>query len=617
MADTRRLRGHHGRFDRDRVNVHLFPIGAVALTDVDPFHFGEGRYSCDPAGRALPLFRPGRDPNPPTGECHRALEEDLPAPIPCRLLGSASYQLDESLLERLRAGTLHPAHPAAAVRVAARLGPFLGFRFRTFARLTEVLRSLAEDADEEAALESAIDHVRLEGLTADSPKHRLLAEAAPWTDPALVVRTSADPEVLVRRGRIEAAALSDFGDALVARGVQAEVLVDPERGTARVLDEGSELRVPLHHVADTFPAGATPRTRDRELESDATPVPTSWIPSPVPTDSSWRVEDSRTYEWPDDIGPVSSLAVGAADGERPYVFHEDPTLTIEGDDGELVLEGIHLGLLDPSAAPLPEGTRAPLPLARVRLTGSFDRVVIRQCTFDPGGVRAAVEGAAQPLPITALAVSGLVRELVVVDSIMGPIGEVPDASDPDGGGRIESLAITRSIIQDLRAAGWEAGTDDDALPLTRGALCSRRGHLRLEETTVFGDVVVESLHADAALVDGYVRVVDDQHGCFRFSAAHGPLDRGDGSPGSRFPPRFQSHVPDGPLGRHVFVTRRFGATGFARLSRTAPRAIRRGAEHGTEMGVYRSLHESIRRDDLERKHFEYLPVGLIPQLILD
>jgi hypothetical protein len=43
--------------------------------------------------------------------------------------------------------------------------------------------------------------------------------------------------------------------------------------------------------------------------------------------------------------------------------------------------------------------------------------------------------------------------------------------------------------------------------------------------TVFGDVSVNRLDATEALIQGTVRVLDNQHGCFRFSTAHDTPDK--------------------------------------------------------------------------------------------
>jgi hypothetical protein len=125
---------------------------------------------------------------------------------------------------------------------------------------------------------------------------------------------------------------------------------------------------------------------------------------------------------------------------------------------------------------------------------------------------------------------------------------------------------------------------------------------------VFGDVQVNRLDASETLIQGEVVVTDNQHGCFRFSAAHD-------TPATRLPRQFESHLFDPVIPKHVFVSRRFGDAGYAQLSATAPAAIERGAENGSEIGVWSRLLSPIKRDDLEAKVSEFMPFGLIAQFI--
>jgi hypothetical protein len=130
----------------------------------------------------------------------------------------------------------------------------------------------------------------------------------------------------------------------------------------------------------------------------------------------------------------------------------------------------------------------------------------------------------------------------------------------------------------------------------------------LERVTVFGDVTVNRLEATEALIQGTVRVLNNQHGCFRFSAAND-------TPGKRMPRRFESHLFEPQIPNHFFTSRRFGDPGFAQLSATAPATVGRGAENGGEMGAFNRLLNPIKLDDLETKVLEYMPFGLIPQFI--
>ncbi|MBE9070908.1 hypothetical protein IQ260_30180, partial [Leptolyngbya cf. ectocarpi LEGE 11479] len=105
-----------------------------------------------------------------------------------------------------------------------------------------------------------------------------------------------------------------------------------------------------------------------------------------------------------------------------------------------------------------------------------------------------------------------------------------------------------------------------------------------------------------------VNVTDNQHGCFRFSATND-------APETRLPPQFESHVFAPTIRNLFFVSQRFGDPRYGQLSELAPPEIVRGAENRAEMGVFNRLFTPIKQDDLNAKFGEFMPFGLIPQLI--
>ena len=127
---------------------------------------------------------------------------------------------------------------------------------------------------------------------------------------------------------------------------------------------------------------------------------------------------------------------------------------------------------------------------------------------------------------------------------------------------------------------------------------------------MFGDVNVDRLEATDSLIQGVVRVVDNQHGCFRFSAAAAADD-------ARLPRQYQSQLLAGGVPNHWFVARRFGNAGFAQLSETCPDSIRRGGENGAEMGAFNRVIDAIRRDDVRIKLDEYAPISVIADLVVE
>jgi hypothetical protein len=108
------------------------------------------------------------------------------------------------------------------------------------------------------------------------------------------------------------------------------------------------------------------------------------------------------------------------------------------------------------------------------------------------------------------------------------------------------------------------------------------------------------------LVTGCVDVTDTQEGCFRFSAAPSS---------SRLPHPYQAHVLTETA--QLFTSRRFGDAGYGQLSETAPAAVARGAENGSEMGAFAGLLNPVKLDSLQAKVLEHLPFGLIPIYVME
>jgi hypothetical protein len=335
------------------------------------------------------------------------------------------------------------------------------------------------------------------------------------------------------------------------------------------------------------------------------------VPVTLPSEAPGGVvefRDSKTYNAQEDVAGITTLTVQAANLERPYVRR------IAGDAGEwtwtakpkvavavgqpepssnlrtLTLSGLWIGIENESAAPGPAPC-PPVPAALV-LDGVFDRVVIRNCTLDPGGEKVRIEAdECQPIPFVRLQVRGNVEELVIDSSIVGPIVEDTRASKP---GVIQRLIVRDSIVQSI----------DVGIP----AIATVLGEVELQRVTVFGDVAVNRLFATEALIQGVVRVVDTQHGCFRFSATNDEPDR-------RLPQQFESHLFDPVVPNRVFESRRFGDPGFAQLRDSAPATLTRGAENGSEIGAFSRLLNPIRLADLSVKVDEFMPFGLVAQYI--
>ena len=607
-VDVRQLRGRLGRFNIAKLNFHLFRQVAFRIGFATPFDLGLDRYTFDPSGRDVPLFRRSRRGN---GDCLRPDEWRIEAPIRCRLLGEARYVLEPSMIP--------PALLAA-------LAPWAGLVFKSEARFRQTLGSVLSVPD----FDNNIFALLAAAITADSPKLHLVAgadEAAgqPTMEGVAVSTglTIADPPIA--RERSIAANLEAWGAGLGPPAGRI-LAIDPEHGRFRLLvspPAGTRVFVPVHFTGLFGPLGAG--TYDRAPASGAAALPDGGIANPgpvtgfaLPVSGVHRFTTSKTYRLDSPPGGtmtgITQLELQAADRTRPYIrltpqgngdrwtfraqpkpAGQDPNLP--ANRRTLVIDGLWLGILPALLATqnvLDAETLAAPVATTIAIDGVFDQVVLRHCTLDPGGEQARiVPTTVMPIPSVQVEITGQVEELLVERSIVGPLREATSAFDPCSADR---LVIRDSVVQSL-------------LPNTP-AIETRVATVILERSTVFGDMRVNRLEASEALIQGEVRVTDNQHGCFRFSATHA----GDGV---RLPRQFESHLFDPRIPDAAFVSRRFGDPGYAQLSETAPPSLQRGAENGSEIGVWSRLLTPIKRDDLAAKVLEFMPFGLIPQFIVE
>jgi hypothetical protein len=215
------------------------------------------------------------------------------------------------------------------------------------------------------------------------------------------------------------------------------------------------------------------------------------------------------------------------------------------------------------------------------------------------------------------------------------------------------VTIERSILGTLQVNQDEVATDpvevsivDSVLDATDpklealGAPGCPRAHVALtvRRSTLFGKVAVHALDlGENSLFVGRLDVARRQRGCLRFSYV---------PPGSRTPRRHRCQ-PDGvraavdraaaaeraagfPVDeaevsaekeretrrvRPGFLSVRYGSPHYCRLDRGTPDEIRRGADDGSEMGVFHHLFEPQRTANLRVRLAEYTPAGMEAGLI--
>jgi hypothetical protein len=605
--DFRQLRGHLGRYNIPKLNFHLFRLIPFEVNFATRFDFGEGRFTFDPSGRDVPLFRPDQRPDPENWR--PASEWEIPAAIPCRLLGAASYSITAELLDDLISLGLSQA-------AADELARYAGVVFRTEARLRQTIQSLTQSA----AILALFDALLAGAITEDSPKAHLIPTAIQPDPSAVAVAVGPDTSSLsIEHQRIAAGDLQDWGASLGMLTPEKILVIDPERGRLWFRTAPTDqVWVPVYHYGFSADIGAG--TYDRRafvLTSNVVEMPNGGnaapgpIPATFPTPRAgvFQFDDDKTYLPDSDIAGITSVTYQAANFKRPYIkrvvpagtewiFTAEPKAVIppgqpepDSNRRELTLEGLWIGIEPQGLSPVPVPC-TPLQTSLV-LDGVFDRVTIRHCTLDPGGTQAQIKPSeCRVIPYVQLVVRGDIEELIIDSSIVGPVVE-----DTVSGalGRIQKLTVLDSIIHSIDAQNVPA-IDTDL------------GHVELQRVTVFGDLRIDTLFASEALIQGLIVVTDNQHGCFRFSATNNDPQR-------RLPPQFESSLFSPKIPNHFFTSRRFGDPGYAQLSDTVPSSVVRGGENRSEIGAFNSLINPIKLGDLKAKVTEFMPFGLIAQFI--
>ncbi|MGF1767889.1 hypothetical protein L4D06_10990 [Enterovibrio makurazakiensis] len=312
------------------------------------------------------------------------------------------------------------------------------------------------------------------------------------------------------------------------------------------------------------------------------------------------------------VNTDQTLSLRAADGHRTFIDLDGDDFTVVGGaEAEVVIDGLVV-----------HGGRLVVPDTG---DNQLRRLVLRNVTLVPG----------QSLLIDRTPVSPNAPSLVVEipnvtveieKSIVGAVRTVEGAA----------VSITNSIVDATSRDGIAFSAEDEM---------SHGGVLTLCEATVIGKVAARSFPLisnsliDAALLqadswDSPVWALQRQTGCARFSYI---------PPQSRVPrqhrcqPQFASsqavdaaethnpfitdtekeHIVRGVVARLVpaFTARRYGDPAYAQLLLSSPQEVLRGADSGSEMGVYHHLYQPQRHDALLFRLSEFLPIGLDAGLI--
>jgi hypothetical protein len=241
---------------------------------------------------------------------------------------------------------------------------------------------------------------------------------------------------------------------------------------------------------------------------------------------------------------------------------------------------------------------------KVDISGSLNLEIVH-CTLMPDGLEARQSSA----PTGLLQIS-------IDHSIVGPIQLQHQLSE---------LAITDSIVD--HAAGYAISTLDTG--------SERNPVVSLERVTIFGKVQVHRLQLaqDVIFTEPVVARLRAGLVSCSYVPPHSHTPHRD-----RCQPQSGAHMnADNPMPPHVearsveptadlstpaqpseneshvypfFSSTRYGDPAYAQLNINCSPAIRRGASNGSEMGVWNSLRQAERQDNISHVLDEYLPFGL-------
>jgi hypothetical protein len=592
-ADVRKQRGTDGRFNIPKIAFHIYRIPARRVTGVVPMPGPNNRaFTFDPSGRDIPLFmRRSRREDFDWNRWRSLREWELPAPMHCRVLGHSEYVIREALvLELISNLGLNNA-------AANDLRKLLNTTFTSEAKLRSAISVLPNSA---ALLAGPVIQAILQrALIQDCGKSVLLTSyVSPGSLLPKSIRVETAPGAEVTSDLITAGNLKNFSGAATNK----RLIIDPERGRLLFLGAAppATVKVDYHYgfsaeigaggfdrseyyrrhdpPNERYPEDNYPDAYDRSAFSQPPTLPVlinsaAITAADIDTGAAnvigaTEIGDSSTFGPVGNKSGIQNTIIKATNFERPYLRLASSWVLDTGAQVEsfLTLEGLWIGA---------SGNFS------LVLRGDYERVTIRHCTLDPGGVDAQNN----PIASLPLVVEGAVEKLLIDHSIIGPIRI-------QGAGAIEKLIIRDSIVQSIA-------------PLVP-AIDVPTIDVEMFRTTVFGAVSCNQLNASEVLITGPGNVTDTQNGCFRFSAVLA---------GSRVPHPYESHFITDT--NHFFTSRSFGQPGYAQLSLTAPPGLLRGAENGSEIGAFSGQHNPIRFDGLRAKVDEFLPFGLIPVYLFE
>ena len=301
---------------------------------------------------------------------------------------------------------------------------------------------------------------------------------------------------------------------------------------------------------------------------------------------------------------ADALTIRAVSGQRPILLLAQPLSLRVVDAGAatpfgpgLKIEGLYLAP-DP-AAPFPAGAAL---IDRVALA----RLEIIGCTLAPGG-HGLRDGSRAPMQAGLHLVDGY--------GFTDPLDAAAFVPTPDivlQRSIAGALALDRRYALSIESSIVDAGVGMHDAPggaLAIGAATNPAtdwgAALHFDGLTCFGGVRVAAVGGLGGIFAARFGVLDNQHGCIKWSAFRGDADR--------LPPNhFCVSAQDA---RIVFDARRFNDPGYARLARETDRRVRELGPDDDAMGAFGFLLEAHKWANLAVRLREFMPAGVRPLVV--
>ena len=364
---------------------------------------------------------------------------------------------------------------------------------------------------------------------------------------------------------------------------------------------------PAAGVVDVRPVSALPGGTSLQAALDNLDVATAPVVIEIRDSLVHRVDISAVPGTSVDGGVslrlAQSLTIRAAENHRPIVLLEHPLAFRPVSAGDATteapavrLEGLYVAA-DPVLFPSGSALVTRAAVARLEAVG---------CTLDPGGHRLR-DGSRAPMQPALRLENGYGFATQADEDDFAPTPDIILQRTITG-----SLAIDDRYRLDLDGVIVDGGlgVGDPASGVFAIAAATDPANawgppLDFQGVTCFGPVRVREVGGSGAVFVQRFEVLDNQHGCIKWSWFSNDADR--------LPPNhFCVHAPGARL---VFTSEWFNDPGYGQLARASDVRIRTLGPNDDEMGAFGFLLAAHKWTNLQVRLREFMPVGVRPLVI--